>query len=88
MISPKPDGVLHKYCITVTADNVADLRRTKRAGVDGSGGKNSSHPRFRAVKVGCSFIRMGSGDGDDWIREEAFLASKVPGRQTVPRAEI
>ena len=31
---------------------------------------------------------MGSSEDDDWILEEAYLASKVPGRQTVPRAEI
>ena len=89
MINPKPAGVLLKDCITVTTGNFADLlRRTKRTGVDGSGGKNSSHPRFRAVGAGCSVALLVEGAEGDWIREEAFLAYRVPGRQTVPRAEI
>lgn len=50
MTNPKRECVLLKDCITVTTGNFAEmLRRTGRAGVDGSGGKNSSHTRYRAV---------------------------------------
>ena len=57
--------------------------------MDGSGGKNSSHPRSRTVGARCgTLIFRGQDIDDDLVQEEAWMASKIPGRQTVPRVEI
>lgn len=90
MVNPKVCRVPIQDCITTTEDRFAEiLKLTGVCGRDGSGGKNSSHPRCRAVGAGCgTLILRGQEIDDEWIQEEAWMVSKVPGRQTVPRAEI
>lgn len=90
MVNQKVGLVPMRDCITQIEGNFVDIiRRTGVCGVDGSGGKNSSFPRSRSVGAGCgTAILRGHHEADDSVQEEAWMASKVPGRQTVPRAEI
>ena len=90
MFNPKVQRVPVTGCITTTCGRFEEfLRLTGRCGVEGSGGANSSQPRCRSVGAGCGtqVLRAEKTEGS-WIEEEAWNSSKVPGRQTVPRAEI
>ena len=90
MIEPAVGLIPARDCITHrVGDFTKILKATGVCGVDGSGGKNSSFARGRSVGAGVSVILLRDhGDAEHAIIEEAWLASKVPGRQTVPRAEI
>ena len=82
--------IFAKDCITHREGNFADIpKATGVCGVDGSGGQNSSFARGRSVGAGVGVVLLRDhGDAADAVVDEAWLASKVPGRQTVPRAEI
>ena len=90
MLNPKVGRVPLQDCVTTAHGRFAELLKlTGLCGVDGAGGKNGSRPRSRAVGAGCGTLIMRAQKEEGvWIREEAWMASKVPGRQTVPRAEI
>lgn len=89
MLPARPPIVLREDCKLTRMGNFAEiLKATGRCGVDGSGGKLfSSNARLRTVGAGCGVILMGENENEAWITEEAYLASRVPGKQTVPRAE-
>ena len=90
MIEPAVGLISAQDCITHrVGDFTKVLQATGVCGVDGSGGTNSSFTRGRSVGAGVGAVLLRDhGDAEDAIIEEAWLASKVPGRQTVPRAEI
>ena len=89
MLPAKPSPVLRAECnATVVGDFAKILKATGRCGVDGSGGKLfSSNPRLRAVGAGVGAQALGETEEGQWVVEEAYLSSRVPGKQTVPRAE-
>ena len=89
----KPAQFRKTECLAHTVGNFeAILRAIGRCGVDGSGGALfSSHPRLRTVGAGVGVQLLNNTDfgdaPDSWVADEAYLASRVPGKQTVPRAE-
>ena len=90
MVEPAVGLVAAQDCITHrVGDFTKFLKATGVCGVDGSGGANSSFTRGRSVGAGVGAVLLrDQGNAEDAVIEEAWLASKVPGRQTVPRAEI
>lgn len=90
MLKPKVGNVPYRDCGTHVEGRFAEfLKLTGVCGVDGSCGKNSRLPGNRTVGAGCrTTILRGRDISDDVIQEKAWMASKVLGRQTVPRAEI
>ena len=89
MLPPKPAPVLRARCNPVTVGDFARiLKATGRCGVDASGGKLfSSNPCLRTVGAGVGAQALGESENDPWVAEEAYLASRAPGKQIVPRAE-
>ena len=89
MLPAKPPRILRGQCNPRRQWDFAKiLKATGRCGVDGSGGKLfSSIAGLRTVGAGCGVILMSDTEEDPWIVEEACLASKATGKQTVPRAE-
>ena len=90
MVKPAVGLVPVKDCVTHRVGEFAKiLKATGVCGVDGAGGDNSSFTRGRSVGAGVGVLLLrDQGAAENAIIEEAWLASKVPGRQTVPRAEI
>ena len=89
MLPAKPPPVKRAECNAVTIGDFARiLKASGRRGVDGSGGKLfSNDPRLRTVGAGAGTQLLGDAENDSWIMEESYLFSRVPGKQTVPRAE-
>ena len=68
---------------TVVGEFSSILEITGTAGSDGSGGPDSSDSRTRVATAGAAVYQHVDG-----VIRFAFLFSKVPGTQTVPRAEL
>lgn len=72
MLTPKPNSVLRQDShLVITGGFAALLRRTGRGGLDGSGGRLSTHSRLRAV--GRSVILF--GENSDEIIAKATMSS-------------
>ena len=89
MLPAKPPPVKRAECNAVTVGDFARiLKAFGRCGVDGSGGKLfSNNPRLRIVGADDGTQLLGDAENDPWVLEESYLFSRVPGKQTVPRAE-
>ena len=93
MQPPRPPVISKRDCYAREVGNFAKcLKATGKCGVDGSGGTLfSSYPRLRTVGAGAGAQIFNDPTSqiapDKWVEEEAYLASPVPGLQTVPRAE-
>ena len=77
--SQEGEGDVHAY-------DLEGFRTGTTFGTDGSGGEHSDDPRLRRCGAGVAVL----GSASPGVRPEllAGLAMSVPGRQTVPRAEL
>ena len=89
LLPTKPPAVLRAECnATIIGEFAKILKASGRCGVDGSGDKHfSSNPRLRTVGAGAGTQLLGDAEVTPWVKEESYLFSRVPGKNTVPRTE-
>ena len=84
--APAPANISHDEARAKTHENfVSNMEQTGLVATDGSGGKvGDKRVRRRAVGAGAASVLF-----NEFRRpiNEALLVAKVPGKQTVPRAE-
>ncbi len=85
MAPPPADIPFDAARVHVTANMAALLERTRTCYSDGSGGEDGIHPKCRKVASGAAAYFREAASG---TVEVGGLAAEVPGRQTVPRAEV
>ena len=89
LLPAKPPAVQRAECnATIIGEFAKILKASGRCGGDGSGGRHfSSNPRLRTVGAGAGTQLLGDAETTPLAKEESYLFSRVPGKQTVPRAE-